>query len=30
VEDPKMEIERVWRTVKGVLQMVLAVKGVIG
>jgi len=29
VEDPKMEIERAWRTVKGVLQMVMAVKGLL-
>jgi len=26
VEDPKMEIERAWRTVKGVLRMVMAVE----
>jgi len=29
VEDPKMEIERAWRTVKGVLRMVMAVKGLL-
>ena len=29
MEDLKMEIERAWRMVKGVLQMVMAVKGLL-
>jgi len=29
VKDPQMEIERAWRMVKGVLRMVIAVKGVL-
>jgi len=29
VEDPKMEIELAWRTVKGVLWIVMAVKGLL-
>ena len=29
MEDLKMEIERAWPTVKGVLRMVLAVKGLL-
>jgi len=29
VEDPKIEIERAWRPVKGVLRMVMAVKGLL-
>jgi len=29
VEDLKMEIERAWQTVKGVLRMVMTVKGLL-
>jgi len=29
VDDLKMEIDRAWRTVKGVLRMVMAVKGLL-
>jgi len=29
MEDPKMAIERAWRTVPGILRIVLAVKGLL-